>query len=513
MVLAGTFKILTLPVTSPKSNVKVTSWTAQLYAAWRERRSQPLALNEQPGQPTERLLQAVWRHQRLRREALRLHDGRSVRVFHPGFLNREAGPDFHGAVVQVEGEPSRLGDVEVDLHCRCWRQHGHDRNPSFQNVVLHAVWQADRPVFSPTLELSSFLDASLSELAAWLGTGAAEGFPENVLGRCATPLGSLSAEKLEELLRAAALTRLQRKASDLEARAREAGWEQALWEGVLCALGYKQNAWPMLRMGELRPFLLAERPASLLHWQARLFGVSGLLPPELSRSRDSADGYLRRVWDLWWRERDQFSELILPAAAWRLHGLRPANHPLRRLALVAHWWTEGTLPGQLEQWFTDGAEGHELAASLGRLLQAAADDFWSWHWTLRGRGLKQAQPLAGPARVSDLAVNVLLPWFLARSRQGNNSRLEQDAIRRYLGWPATQDNSVLRLARQRLLGGSPGRRWNSAAVQQGLLQIVRDFCDHSDALCLGCPFPECVTGFAQAASPTMCLAPEPDRGV
>jgi len=31
-----------------------------------------------------------------------------------------------------------------------------------------------------------------------------------------------------------------------------------------------------------------------------------------------------------------------------------------------------------------------------------------------------------------------------------------------------------------------------AAVQQGLIQIVRDFCDRSNALCDNCQFPELV---------------------
>jgi hypothetical protein len=35
-----------------------------------------------------------------------------------------------------------------------------------------------------------------------------------------------------------------------------------------------------------------------------------------------------------------------------------------------------------------------------------------------------------------------------------------------------------------------------AAAQQGLLQILRDFCEHSNALCENCEFPELVRGFA-----------------
>ena len=76
------------------------------------------ALREHESSPPEILLQAVWRHQRLLREQLATLDGRTVRILHPGFLNREGGPDFRGAVVQFGEEPPRTGDVEVDIEVR-----------------------------------------------------------------------------------------------------------------------------------------------------------------------------------------------------------------------------------------------------------------------------------------------------------------------------------------------------------------------------------------------------------
>jgi len=40
----------------------------------------------------------------------------------------------------------------------------------------------------------------------------------------------------------------------------------------------------------------------------------------------------------------------------------------------------------------------------------------------------------------------------------------------------------------------------TAAAQQGLMQIVRDFCDHSNALCANCRFPELVRGWNRGAT-------------
>jgi len=57
-------------------------------------------------------------------------------------------------------------------------------------------------------------------------------------------------------------------------------------------------------------------------------------------------------------------------------------------------------------------------------------------------------------------------------------------------WP--RNNALLRLARQRLFGRADLRWLKSAAAQQGLLQIVRDCCNHSNAICSQCPFPDLV---------------------
>jgi hypothetical protein len=223
--------------------------------------------------------------------------------------------------------------------------------------------------------------------------------------------------------------------------------------------------------------------------QARLLGLSGLLPVELPRTTAGGDGYLRRVWDCWWRERDEFADCTLPRAVWKFHGLRPANHPQRRLALAAHWLADKNLISKIENWCATDLADNALLCSLLEILQVERDEFWSWHWTFRSSRLKKPLPLPGVARVTDLAMNVLLPWLWVRAAEGKNAKLQCEIERHYFAWPMAEDNSVLKLARQRLLGTSSRRALRSAAEQQGLMQIVRDFCEHSNAVCENCRLP------------------------
>jgi hypothetical protein len=314
-------------------------------------------------------------------------------------------------------------------------------------------------------------------------------------GACSAPLSQLNIGQTEELLRQAALVRFERKARELETRARQAGWEQALWEGIFRALGYKYNVWAMQHVAELLPSL-REGAGSLLAMQARLLGVSGFLPADLPDASKPSE-HLRLLWDHWWRDRDRFRSVLLPKNLWRMHGLRPANQPQRRLALASHWLVAADFHAKLEQWFTTDAPDASLPSSLLDCLQPAQDECWSWHWGFSSARLRKPQPLLGESRATDLAINIILPWFWARARAGQNNTLAAAAEKRYLAWPVAQDNSLLRLARHRLLGGQGTVRLKSASSQQGLLQIIHDFCDQTNALCADCAFPDLVRSVAE----------------
>lgn len=213
-------------------------------------------MREDESSPPEKLLQAVWQHQRLLRARLVTLDGRTARILHPGFLNREGGPDFRGAVVQFGDNLPMTGDVEVDLEASGWHAHGHDVNPNFKDVILHVIWDggeasgkapartqtnAGRRGAPTALAIRGKLDAPIAELNLWLNSDEAESLPAALHGQCSAPLRDLTPEKVSELLLQAAQIRFRAKACRFQARARQAGWEQTLWEGIFRALGYKHN--------------------------------------------------------------------------------------------------------------------------------------------------------------------------------------------------------------------------------------------------------------------------------
>src|SRR5439155_23694035 len=112
------------------------------------------------------------------------------------------------------------------------------------------------------------------------------------------------------------------------------GRDEAFFQEIAAALGYKQNKLPFT--------LIAKRlPLKRLHekrddGEAMLFVLAGFLEaPDLGVFKGSTRNYVRTLWDRWWPHRDAMQRMILPAKVWRMSSTRPVNHPQRRLAALA----------------------------------------------------------------------------------------------------------------------------------------------------------------------------------
>jgi hypothetical protein len=126
--------------------------------------------------------------------------------------------------------------------------------------------------------------------------------------------------------------------------------------------------------------------------------------------------------------------------------------------------------------------------------------------------LEKPQPLIGETRLTDIAINVVLPWLWVRAQEGGNQTLRDQIEQCYFDWPAAEDNSALKLARQRLFGLTPKGLFETAAAQQGLLQITRDFCDNTNAICDACHLPRLVQEFIRSGPESPAANPGATNG-
>lgn len=250
----------------------------------------------------ERILQKLWLRGEIDDRAARLEDGRRVRVLDPGRWNHAGGPDFGSAVLEIDG--SRwIGDVELHLRERDWQAHGHGRDAAYDGVVLHAVlfpsgapWTEGREGRRiPVLVLLPLLRRGLEEYAADETVERLAGRPETkvleALLRCRP-------EERAERIAAAGWARWEEKVAWARLRLDRLGWSAACHHAALQALGARGNRVAMLRVA-------GEWPLS--EWSVH--------PDIAARAWRGGTGGL----------------------PWRLQGVRPANHPRRRLEQYAAW--------------------------------------------------------------------------------------------------------------------------------------------------------------------------------
>ena len=410
----------------------------------------------------------LWEGQRFPAGALVSREGLALRVAYRGRLAGGPGPDFRDAVIAVGGQQWR-GDVELHVAASAFRQHGHHRDPAYDNLVLHVVFWDDgrgetrlacgRSV--PTLALAPWVARRADELHRWLARPARWQEP------CRTALARLGPAAVAAVLEEAGDARFREKADAFAAAMAAAEEEEVLYRGLLEGLGYSRNRDPFRRLAEavpwqtLRRLLAAERlQGRVMAAEAALLGTAGFLTGE-----GTSDPYLGALQERWRAQPVGHDSPFLP---WELTG-RPENHPARRLVgaarLVVRYVDGGLLAGLL-------AAVRAGPSALASALQVPGDGYWRDHYDLTSGPTRLPAGLIGPGRAGDLAVNIVLPFALAWAETRGDTALAEASVATYRRHPRTSSYGLLRS-----LSAALGTRLTAGARrQQGMLHLFRRYC-------------------------------------
>jgi hypothetical protein len=409
--------------------------------------------------PREAELVRLWEGQRFPAQALVSGEGWALHVDFPGRpCSGGAGPDFRDAVVEICGRRMR-GDIELHVLASAFRRHGHHRDHAYDNVILHVVfWDDDgkttlasgRQV--PVVSLGPWVARRAEELQAWLR------HPARWQEPCWSAIERLGTEAVAAILDSAGDCRFREKAAAFAAALAEEDGEEILYRSILDALGYSENreAFRLLARAlpwrQFRPYLWARPPQErVLAAEAILLTRAGFphVSPEDSGALASLSAHGNGV-----------ESLALP---WRLAGVRPDNHPSRRLAGVAR-----LLVGYLEEGLLVGLLDKVAAASVEG-PQALTTD------------LRVDGGLIGPGRADEIAVNVVLPFTLAWAEVGQDKPLAEVALALYQTYPRLSTYGILKR-----LTAALGRKLAAGARrQQGMLHLFRRYCCQGG--CNHCP--------------------------
>lgn len=425
-------------------------------------------------------------------------DGEQIEIVQFGHWNRAAGPDFTECAVRVDGELKR-GPIEIDLNARNWESHGHGENPEFNEVILHIF--TDGPAlnrfFTRTEDHRSVTQVQLPQYS-W-SQGPPDFLPEAFPGRCVAPLSRMSDGEVESLLLSAAQFRIHQKSARLGVMGDSTSTDQAMFQAVAEALGYRQNKTAMALLAQRCPVreLLPLDPPDR---EARILGAAGFLAEETFREATDPQSrhYLRELWDRWWTMRDKVETDPARRIPWRLGGSRPTNHPQRRV---------GALVSIVNNWDEFSTVWHSHVNNIEKVVNNSVNKlchpFWEHHFTLKSDPTAKTLALVGQDRRRDVLGNVIFPGLM-RHRPGLWG--EYRNLRR------VDTNQHLRRATLRLFGDDEKRGKLFTCYyhqQQGLLQIYQDFCLEDASECRQCPFPEQLVQWENQSSPELAESENP----
>ncbi len=344
---------------------------------------------------SEELLRHLWSTHYLNTAGLSTTDGRSLTVIECGVLNRDSGPDFHKAVVEIGGVRYK-GDIEFHRSMHDWLAHRHGKNSRYNKVILHVVLnepekrvptttESGRTV--PVLILSGALSTPLekigdnlareeyssrsaaipcyrrnehcpaSVLNPWLATLASERLrakTDRMFRRLCEIVGEqelLVAEprplyaEFQEHDDAADIPLPEHTVMSSELR-RVLAWEQLLYEGIMDGLGYSKNREPFGILARELTILRIKKIAAFTELQpfdiqAMLFAFSGLLPDIDTIDDQQSKVTAHQLHTSWASVRQSLASagaeplLALPPlhqAEWTFSPTRPSNFPTVRLA-------------------------------------------------------------------------------------------------------------------------------------------------------------------------------------
>lgn len=413
----------------------------------------------------ESFLHYLWQFQYFDKNDLRSAEGEPISILKIGFLNSNAGPDFADAKIKINGI-EWVGTVEIHVKSSDWYLHNHEVDEAYENVVLHVVWENDKPVFRkdktllPTLELNRRVEESIFKAYKKLINSPSAIACEKLFAHV-DELTKLS------MLDRALMERLENKADQVRGvlKLNHGDWEETCYQLLAKNFGFKVNAEPFYQLGRSLPYKIILKQNSLLQVEALLFGQAGMLETK------TKDDYIASLYREYHSLVQKYSlkEYRLNPSQWRFLRLRPANFPTVRIAQFASMlYLSKNIFSQMVS-----ATSYRV---IYELISVGQSVYWNTHYRF-GKKAKGIVPDLGELSVQNILINTVVPLLVVYGKYKDEQQLVEKGVQILQQLPG-EHNKITRLWQ------ALGLHVRTAFDSQSLIGLYNDFCQKRQ--CLNC---------------------------
>ena len=422
----------------------------------------------------EQLLHYVWKHKLFPLRELETTDGKRVEVIDPGLHNRNAGPDFFNAKVNI-GRTLWVGNVEIHDKSSDWYQHHHDRDPRYNNVVLHVVGEVDTDVQNARGE---FLPQMQLDVPQHVSEHDEELLNTDSYPPCYKVIPELTQLKVHAWMAALQTERLEQKTEAIRHRVELCGgsWEDAYFVTLARNYGFGINSDVFEQWARVVPLsAVAHHRDDLFQVEAIFMGQAGLLEleavPDYYQQTALNEGYFAKLRNEYLYLAHKFSMKPMDFKLWRFLRLRPQNFPHIRISQLAslYYQQKAGLSQLLEC---------ETIDQLKHLFGSHVTPYWETHYTFGSTSSKNEKHLSYGS-LNLLIINTAVPMLFAVGRHQGKEVLCDRAFD-FLEQLKAENNYITRMWLQ------VGLPVETAGDSQALIQLRKEYCDKRD--CLRCRF-------------------------
>lgn len=405
----------------------------------------------------ESVLHYLWKHRKYNTKNLLTVDHQPIEVVDPGIHNFNAGPDFLGARIKVNGIEWN-GHVEIHVKSSDWMKHQHQYDKAYNNVILHVVFECDRPVFMESgveliqLELKERVEVGeLSKVEGFMKT-------KNQIA-CSQQLDGVPTLIVRQQLERALMSRLENRYENVkqEWEKCQGDWELVFYRHLAAAFGTNTNKFAFLRLAELVPLKIIQKEGyHISRVEALLFYYSGLLGSTGKNVYVEELSAIARQYAL------KYSMEPMQPSEWKFATMRPTNFPTIRLAQ----WAD--LIQRQYNLFSKIKEASSYQEIM-ELLDCKASEYWDNHFTFQKPSPKMEIKRAGTEFVQKLIINAVVPVLFAWSKIND----DQQVLEKMINWldqiPHEKNQIVSEFEKA-------GIKIQTAFESQALIELKKSFC-------------------------------------
>ncbi|WP_343696997.1 DUF2851 family protein [Flavobacterium sp.] len=411
----------------------------------------------------EDFLHYLWKYKKFDTLNLKTVQNESITIIKTGDYLELAGPDFFNALIVI-GDQKWAGNIEIHLKSSDWYLHNHEKDPAYENVILHIVWENDTPIFRqnnteiPVLVLKDYTSKEVIENYNALL------FPKTWIS-CEKQLKNIDDFILKNWQERLFFERLERKSKFVFELLEETNQD---WEAVLFCLlarnfGLNTNGSSFLEMSKSISFSVIRKESfEVENLEALFFGNLALLDGE------KEDEYFK---DLKFRyffllHKYQLEKPFINPVQFFKH--RPDNFPTIRLSQLAN------LYHKYQNLFYK-IIALKSAKNVYELLSILVSPYWQNHYQFDKESPKKAKTLS-KSFLDLIIINTIIPIQFAYSTIMGDAILE-DLID-FMNEVVPEKNAVIDKFE------SFGIKAKNAFETQTLLELKNEYCNNK--ACLKC---------------------------